>query len=202
VTATAVFETTTPRWQAAARQASDYERQFELQRLPCPVYCDRSCAENHNGDSIQHFQEMALVEAICEDQTGSHVAVRAWRSEQLNALPSDQVDIDFLDSGDRPTAWVTLSPAQARQLADELNRSADFAQPEFELPAERLRVGDLYQVGREWLYVYGVMVDEPSNNVQIFTTVDRATWPELDGDEDPHMFEPGDLVRIRRGGAR
>jgi hypothetical protein len=199
------LEMSDPSVQAAFAEMTRIQAEFDATRPPCPkAWCDAGCeTDGHFGDAVMHASDFVTVSAEADHigETGE-VWIRAQRHDSLTAPSDNLVEIDFQNAGSMIDEIVCFTPAQSRRFAAELLRHADLLEPEYEVPAEQVRVGDSLPVGEEWLYVYSVVVDEPSNNVQIFTTVKPGAWPELDGDEAPHMFKPGDLVRVRRGGAR
>jgi len=83
-----------------------------------------------------------------------------------------------------------------------LIEAADMADPVFEIDvsAPDVKIDDLLCVDGEWLPVYSVLADAPSNNVQISVTEDPRGWSDLDQrDECPESFDLTDTVRVRRG---
>jgi hypothetical protein len=199
------IDETSPEWQEFAAKQIDRNNRFDATRPPCPAWCIGECqADGHFGDAVMHTSDIVNVPATSSlAQPGEP---RAWieihRHDSLDHPTELLVEVNLADAEGAYEECADFTPAQARRFAAELLRHADMAEPEFDLPAEDVRVGDLFPVGDDWLYVYCVLVDEPAKNVQINTTVEPGEWPELDGDEDPHMFAIGDTVRIRRGGAR
>lgn len=197
-----------PEVRAAFDEMAEQQRQFDATRPPCPKdWCDGTCeTEGHFGIAVMHVSKIAEVPAEADriGDTGS-VWVRAQRHDALTEPTTSLIEIDFNDSGSLIEERASFTPAQARQLAAQLLRHADMVEPEYEVPAENVRVGDFLPVGGEWRYVYCVDHDEPSNTVKLLPTIERGEWPEIEAfDEDAtaQVFEPGDMVRIRRGCAR
>lgn len=184
------------------------QERFAASRPPCPAWCTGECDEDSNdfGDAALHGGEVIALTSTAESENrpAGVVTLRPWSYDGLDEESEIGIELDVSDANWIIPGVANFTPEQARQLAAELVRLADQQDPEQKVPAEQVRVGDWFPVGAEWLYVYCVDVDEPSNRVAVFTTVDRQTWPEIDNglDEEPHDFEFGQLVRVRRGGAR
>lgn len=198
------IDDSSPEWQAATAAELEKQRLFDATRPPCPPWCDLMCeTEGHFGDAILHVSGATKVAAEA-DQIGDvgFIWLQAQRHDSLTDSASVCIEVDIADSGSLIEERAVFTAAQARQFAAELLRHADLIDPEPKVPAREVRVGDWFPVGDVWQYVYGVDVDEPSNAVQIFTTADRDTFPELDGNEDGHQFTPDEMVQVRRVGAR
>jgi len=185
--------------EAFAQMLRDQER-FDATRPTCPHWCNGECETTaHFGTAVMHVAEAT---ALTDSHRASHdcgvILIRAMRHESLDRPAEAQVGI-YLDEADGafPDS-AEFTPAQAREFAAQLLRHADLLEPEQDLWAEDIRVGDLLPVGGEWLWVYSVNIDEPSGTVQVFTTVDRDEFPETNGDEEPHEFPLLAGVRIRR----
>lgn len=183
-----------------------------IQAAPaCPGWCNSICKENTTYEEYQlHAQQDTEIPATVDDEP-TRLLLALARQDQADTAGQTQIAIalstGFVAAGCSFDEEIRLSPQNARRFATELLAHADLVDRapagEVDVPATEVKVGDLFEVDGEWLYVYGVSVDEPSFKVQVFTTVDRGEWPELDGDEDPHMFELTEWVRVRRaGGAR
>lgn len=186
------------------------ERRFEATRMPCPHWCDGTCATaGHFGDAMLHTQERAVVEAV-PDRIGAptgRVTIHAWRDDNLDEPTTWGVELDVTESGSEIGDCATFTAAQARQLGMELLAAADRVDPpqlvEVDVAAPDVKIGDQLKVDGEWLHVYGVLADEPSHNVQISVTADPDEWSDLDArDETPESFTLVDTVRVRRIAAR
>lgn len=162
-------------------------------RPGCPWWCDGVSCQDPADEMCTHLTEVPCSGAF---------TITTWQAREKSAL------LVWARGGENEIgAGADFTAAQVRRFAAELLAQADLIDPsplgEIDLPARDVRVGDFFQVDGEWLYVYGVSVDEPSFTVQVFTTIERGEWPELDGDEEPHQFELTEWTRVRRpGGAR
>lgn len=181
------------------------EARFDATRPPCPsCWCEIDCeTDGHFGDAVLHQSRLAHVPAD-PDRNGAtaHLLVCAQRHDVLDEPTTGHVEIDFRSAGSLLDDRAHLTAAQARYFAAEILRHADMIDPEFKVLASDVKVGDLIQVDGAWLHVYGVMTDEPSDDVQISVTVNRVELPDFeDRDENPEHFTLADKVQIRRAGS-
>jgi hypothetical protein len=194
----------TPAERANAVAHIEMERRFDATRPPCPSWCAGECVpENHFGDAVLHTLDIDVPSTPDQiDAPDGTVTVQTWRIDNLDEPSSAGVTIDVSDAAGLFGESAVLSAAQARRLAAELLNAADRIDQasvgEMDVLATDVKIGDLYQVGGEWLHVYMVSADEASGTADIFTTVDPSCFPECDGDEDPHQFSLTDTVRVRR----
>lgn len=177
---------------------------FDATRPPCPPWCAQDCNEaGHFGDAVMHAADLVEVPST-PDEIGAtgHVAVMAWRVDSLDEPSTSGVELRIDDAGCLMGDGAQFSAAQARKLAAELLNAADRIDPapdgESDILATEVRIGDLFQVDGEWLYVYMVSADEASGSADIFVTVDQAMFPETEGDEVPYRFELSESIRVRR----
>lgn len=182
------------------------EAAFAAVQAPCPdSWCNGECKDNLDfGDSIMHTSDAVTVPTATDslhEPVGS-ITMHAWLYESLGEPTESGIELNLTNAGWLFDECANFTAAQARQLAAELLRHADRVEPECEVPATEIRVRDWLPVGDAWFRVYGITVDEPTDTVQIYTTVDWDTLPEFGGDEEPHVFDINDLVRVRRDGAR
>jgi len=163
---------------------------FPHGRPGCPWWCTGTCQDPTDE---MHTTSTDI------PASGGKLTLTAWEAAQFG------ITVYAAASEQSIGAHVDLTVPQARRFATELLTHADLIDPapagEIDVPATEVKVGDLFQVDGEWRYVYSVDVDEPSLSVQVFTTIERGVWPELDGNEDPHEFELTAWIRVRRGGA-
>jgi hypothetical protein len=200
VTATALAAPDTAILRAIVREA-----RFDATRPPCPPWCDNSCrVDLHFGDAVMHSNQAVQVPSTA-DRIGEDgfVTVRAWRHDSLDERSTAGIQLGIEDAGSVLDDEAGFSAAQARKLASELLAAADRIDPappgEVTVAAHAVRIGDRLNVNGEWLHVYGVLADEPSNNVQVNVTRDPVCWSDLDErDEDPEAFALTDTVRVRR----
>ena len=183
------------------------ERLFDATRPPCPPWCTTTCTTaDHHGDAVMHHAEPTAVPSVPDQTNVPHgvVTVRPWRIDELDRPSTAGIELAVDKARTLMEDHATLTAAQARQLAAALLDSADALDPapvgEVDVPVTQVRIADLLSVDGQWLYVYGVDVDEPSCDVSLFVTVDAETVPEVDGDEHPHRFQLTDWVRVRRPG--
>ena len=101
----------------------------------------------------------------------------------------------YVMSAERLGCELRLPPAAARELAALLLEAADRAEPEHDMAAAEVRVGDQLRTADGWETVTGLLADGLRHEVAIFTDddtdVDEAMRPDLDAP-----------VRIRRAVAR
>jgi hypothetical protein len=183
-------------------EMSRREAAFAASRRPCPTWCDGTCdTEGHFGDAVLHHCDATTVPITGEAGPGT-VTVGLWQHDSLDEPSDSGVVLDVTTAKWIFPGLANFTAAQARELAVELLRHADRIEPEFEVPVTEIRVGDWLPVGDQWFRIYSIDVDEPTDSVQLYTTVDWDTLPEFGGDEEPHVFDINDVVRIRRDGAR
>lgn len=178
------------------------EKLFDATRPPCPSHwCNDECETNlHFGSSITHVSDEVGVP--CSSQTtdsSGDPTINLWasRDDELDKPSESRVTLNFTSAA-LLDENVDLTAAQCRNLAAALLRHADLIDPEHEVLATDVRVEDWLSVGDEWFQIYGIGVDEPTDSVQIYTTVDWDALPEFGGDEEPYVFDIKDMVRIRR----
>jgi hypothetical protein len=190
-------------------QAIADEARFDATRPACPPWCDNTCeTTGHAGDSIIHTEAKASALTVPDHTTGGpgRVTVHAWRVDSLDETSVQGIELSVAEARTLLGDNAVLDPSQARKLAGELVAAADSLDPpkrvtELDIPAPDVKIGDLLRVSAEpeFLYVYAVLADEPSNDVQIDVTVDPVEVPEIgEGDEIPHHFTLTDVVRVRR----
>jgi uncharacterized protein DUF6907 len=199
--ALAVF-TDSPEWRAHAEDLLEKERLFDVTRPACPGdWCNGECEKNlHFGTSITHVSDETTVACTPDTRDPSgDAAIRlwVWRDDNLGEPSKSLATLNFTDA-DLLDDNVSLTAAQCRALAAELLRHADLIDPEPGVPVTDVHVGDWLPVDDEWFRIYGINVDEPTDSVQLYTTVDWDTLPEYGGDEEPHEFDINDTVRVRR----
>jgi len=177
------------------------QARFDATRPGCPDYCDGTCNSlGHNGTSVIHDGDQVVLPCKAEmvDAPPATVAVRPSRYDQLDDPSEEEVELFIGDSQSHLGDRVPFTAQQAYDLGAALMSAARKLSDELTVLATDVKIGDRLQVSGEWRHVYNVDADEPSFTVQIFTTVDRTCWPELDGDEEPSSFEPTETVRVRR----
>lgn len=190
--------------EAAFAEMARRQSLFDATRPPCPKHwCDEDCETNgHVGDAIIHSSDSVTVETTADNihkPIGS-VEIRSWRYDALDEPTTSGVEVDLTNAGWMFIECANFNAAQARKLAAEMLRHADLIDPEPEVPATDVRVGDWLRVDSEWFRIYGITIDEPTDSVQIYTTVDWEELPEFGGDEEAHEFDIKDMVRVRRQG--
>lgn len=178
------------------------EKLFDATRPPCPSHwCNDECEINlHFGTSITHVSDETSVPCTSQSAVaGDDTRIDLWarRDDELDKPSESRVTLNFTNA-ELLDDNVDLTAAQCRKLAAALLHHADLIEPEHEVLATEVRVEDWLPVGDEWFQVYGVTIDEPTDSVQIYTTVDWDALPEFGGDEEPHVFDIKDMVRIRR----
>ncbi|MDQ7905507.1 hypothetical protein RB614_13335 [Phytohabitans sp. ZYX-F-186] len=166
--------------------------------LPCPKWCDGSCAEWTDKDgSTSHWGDFA--EVVVDSHERSKVAISVTLT-QIDSASEGRGDADVHLVSGRLGEDFRFTAATARQLAGGLLNAADTADPlpagVTQILAEEIHVGDEIETPDGWQAAYMIMIDSRARSVAAFTDERDAS------DTDGWPFEFGDPVTVRRAVAR
>jgi hypothetical protein len=100
---------------------------FDATRQPCPTWCDGTCETvGHNGDAVIHTHELVAVESEADYLVGppGKVTVQSSRIDQIDGSSVYGIELSVRDAETVMGDFATLTAAQARKLARELDAAA------------------------------------------------------------------------------